>query len=113
MSSLGPLVRHPSLTSEQTFSSINKARVNNWTNNDPDLDLPIYFEDPKLKDLPPLQRVHRKKNPKLWSDILAKYGGDLNLGNDPTKMRMSENRWRLLLEELYTDKKYFDYMKSK
>ena len=89
-----------------------KAKVNTWTGNE-DVELPLYFEDPKLKDLPPLQRVHRKKNPQLWSDILKKYGGDLNLPNDPSKLRWSENKWRNLLEELYTDKRYFDYMTSK
>ena len=29
------------------------------------------------------------------------------------KKGMSENQWRKLLEELYRDKKYFDYVKSK
>jgi hypothetical protein len=41
------------------------------------------------------------------------HGGDLNLPNDPSKLRWSENKWRNLLEELYTDKRYFDYMTSK
>lgn len=97
----------------KSFRSMRKAKVNNWTGNNEDVELPLYFEDPKLKDLPPLQRVHRKKNPQLWSDILKKYGGDLNLPNDPSKLRWSENKWRNLLEELYTDKRYFDYMTSK
>lgn len=96
----------------KSFRSMRKAKVNTWTGNE-DVELPLYFEDPKLKDLPPLQRVHRKKNPQLWSDILKKYGGDLNLPNDPNKLRWSENKWRNLLEELYTDKRYFDYMTSK
>lgn len=96
----------------KSFRSMRKAKVNTWTGNE-DVELPLYFEDPKLKDLPPLQRVHRKKNPQLWSDILKKYGGDLNLPNDPSKLRWSENKWRNLLEELYTDKRYFDYMTSK
>ncbi|XP_063417620.1 uncharacterized protein LOC134700185 isoform X2 [Mytilus trossulus] len=104
-----PVTKRKSLSSLRSFPSMRSAKVNNWTK-EQDLDLPLFFEDPKLKDLPPLQRVNRKKNPKLWSDILAKFGGDLKLGNDPNRLRWSESKWRNLLEELYTDKKYFDYM---
>ncbi|VDI24872.1 Hypothetical predicted protein [Mytilus galloprovincialis] len=104
-----PVTKRKSLSSLRSFPSMRSAKVNTWTQ-EQDLDLPLFFEDPKLKDLPPLQRVNRKKNPKLWSDILAKFGGDLKLGNDPNRLRWSESKWRNLLEELYTDKKYFDYM---
>lgn len=107
-----PVTKRKSLSSLRSFPSMRSAKVNTWTQ-EQDMDLPLFFEDPKLKDLPPLQRVNRKKNPKLWSDILAKFGGDLKLGNDPNRLRWSESKWRNLLEELYTDKKYFDYMTSK
>ncbi|KAK3100618.1 hypothetical protein FSP39_022674 [Pinctada imbricata] len=78
-----------------------------------EIQLPLYRDDPKLKHLPPLQRVHRKKEGKLWADMF----GDIH-GGEPfdldaiNKARMSENKWRLLLEELYSDKKYFDYARK-
>lgn len=79
-----------------------------------EIHLPLYRDDPKLKDLPPLQRVHRKRNQMLWSDMF----GDIHGGNSLdleaiNRVRMSENKWKLLLEELYADKQYFDYARSR
>nr|XP_022320715.1 uncharacterized protein LOC111122961 isoform X1 [Crassostrea virginica] len=78
-----------------------------------EIHLPLYRDDPKLKDLPPLQRVHRKRHQMLWSDMF----GDIHGGNSLdleaiNRVRMSENKWKLLLEELYADKQYFDYARK-
>jgi hypothetical protein len=78
-----------------------------------EIHLPLYRDDPKLRDLPPLQRIQRKRKQNLWSDMF----GDIH-GGEPLDMeainrvRMSENKWKLLLEELYADKQYFDYARS-
>ncbi|XP_033743692.1 uncharacterized protein LOC117329714 isoform X2 [Pecten maximus] len=98
-----------------SFKSFRKRKVDAWLDKTvPAFDgdpIPMFYEDPKLKTLPPLQRVNRKKEPILWSDILKKYGGDFkDLKEFQGRRNMSENRWRKLLEELYTDKKYFDYV---
>ncbi|XP_060083849.1 uncharacterized protein LOC132563103 [Ylistrum balloti] len=98
-----------------SFKSFRKRKVNAWLDKtQPAFDgdpIPMFYEEPKLKTLPPLQRVNRKKQPVLWSDILKKFGGDVKELNEfKNKRNMSENRWRKLLEELYTDKKYFDYV---
>lgn len=66
-----------------------------------------------MKGLPPLQRVNRKKKATLWTDILKKFGvNDQEEFNFKSRKNMSESKWRKLLEELYTDKKYFDYVSS-
>ncbi|XP_069131458.1 uncharacterized protein [Argopecten irradians] len=98
-----------------SFKSFRKRKVDAWLDKTvPPFDgdvLPMFYEDPKLKTLPPLQRVNRKKEPILWSDILKKFGGEFkDLKEFQGRRNMSENRWRKLLEELYTDKKYFDYV---
>ncbi|XP_021338969.1 uncharacterized protein LOC110440309 isoform X2 [Mizuhopecten yessoensis] len=97
-----------------SFKSFRKRKVNAWLDkNSPTLEgdpIPMFYEDPKLKPLPPLQRVNRKTKPTLWTDILKKFGGDFKEFEFQHKRNMSENRWRKLLEELYTDKKYFDYV---
>lgn len=78
-----------------------------------EIHLPLYRDDPKLRDLPPLQRIQRRRKKNLWSDMF----GDIH-GGEPVDMeainrvRMSENKWKLLLEELYADKQYFDYARS-
>ncbi|XP_062597059.1 uncharacterized protein LOC134258512 [Saccostrea cucullata] len=78
-----------------------------------EIHLPLYREDPKLKDLPPLQRVHRKRNQALWSDMFGDIHGGKALDLEAiNRVRMSENKWKLLLEELYADKQYFDYARK-
>ena len=75
--------------------------------------MPLIKPDPNYSALPPLQRIHRKEssNAKLWKAHLAGENGKIDL--EELKRRLPENKWRQLLEELYRDKKYFDYVKSK
>ena len=94
---------------------LKKKRIEpEWVIEGGELNLPLYRDDPKTKDLPPLQRVNRKKNQKLWADMFGDiHGGEMFDLEAMNKARMSENKWKLLLEELYGDKKYFDYARSK
>jgi len=62
----------------------------------------------------PLARIHRKDNPRLWKEALGdKANGMESMDMATLKRQLPENRWKHLLEELYADKKYFDYVKSK
>lgn len=66
-----------------------------------------------MKDLPPLQRVHRKRKQMYWSDMFGDIHGGQSIDLEAiNRVRMSENKWKLLLEELYADKQYFDYARS-
>ncbi|KAL4230764.1 hypothetical protein ACF0H5_011139 [Mactra antiquata] len=62
----------------------------------------------------PLQRIHRKDNPRAWRDAFGDNGNGMeSVDLDTLKKRLPENRWKKLLEELYKDKKYFDYVKRR
>ena len=64
--------------------------------------------------LPPLARIHRKDNPRAWKEAFGdRTNGMESIDIESLKKRLPENRWKKLLEELYRDKKYFDYVKSK
>ena len=75
--------------------------------------MPLVRQAPNLSSLPPLQRIHRKESShlNLWQANFADENGKFDI--ESLKKRLPENKWRKLLEELYTDKKYFDYVKSK
>ena len=74
--------------------------------------MPLIRNAPNLSSLPPLQRIHRKESSNLWREAFAdRTNGKMKL--EELKKSMSENQWKKLLEELYRDKKYFDYVKSK
>ena len=74
--------------------------------------MPLIRNAPNLSSMPPLQRIHRKESSSFWRDALGdKANGKTSM--EELKKGMSENQWRKLLEELYRDKKYFDYVKSK
>lgn len=78
-----------------------------------EIQLPLYRDDPNMKDLPPLQRVHRKRKQMYWSDMFGDIHGGQSIDLEAiNRVRMSENKWKLLLEELYADKQYFDYARS-
>lgn len=67
-----------------------------------------------LASLHPLARIHRKDNPRAWKDAFGdNTNGMESMDIETLKKRLPENRWKKLLEELYRDKKYFDYIKSK
>lgn len=76
-------------------------------------ELPVFREDPKYKDLPTLQRIHRKKNPSLWNDLFGNLQEMSPEDQAKCRKKMNENWWKKLLGELYTDKKYFDYVRGK
>ncbi|KAH3834040.1 hypothetical protein DPMN_107358 [Dreissena polymorpha] len=68
---------------------------------------------PPASTMHPLVRIHRKENPRAWKDALGdKANGMESMNMDTAKRQLSENRLKRLLEELYTDKKYFDYVKK-
>ena len=74
--------------------------------------LPLHRNKPNFDKLPPLARIHRKDNPKAWKDAFGDINGMDSVDIATLKSQLPENRWRKLLEELYRDKKYFDYVKG-
>lgn len=61
----------------------------------------------------PLARIHRKDNPRAWRDAFGDNGNGMeSVDLETLKKRLPENRWKKLLEELYKDKKYFDYVQE-
>ncbi|KAH3824868.1 hypothetical protein DPMN_126722 [Dreissena polymorpha] len=69
---------------------------------------------PPASTMHPLARFHRKENPRAWKDALGdKAKGMESINMDTSKRQLSENRLKSLLEELYADKKYFDYSPTK
>lgn len=75
--------------------------------------MPLTRNNPNYATLTPLARIHRKDNPKAWKEAFGdKMIGTESMDLETLKRQLPENRWRKLLEELYRDKKYFDYVKS-
>ena len=72
--------------------------------------MPLIRNAPNLSSMPPLQRIHRKESSNFWKTAIENANGKMDM--EELKKGMSENQWRKLLEELYRDKKYFDYVKS-
>jgi len=76
--------------------------------------MPLTRTNSNMAKMPPLARIHRKDNPKAWKDAFGEMANEMeSMDLETLKRRIPENRWKKLLEELYRDKKYFDYVKSK
>jgi len=74
--------------------------------------MPLTRNKPTWANLPPLARIHKKDNPKAWKEALGDTNGLESMDLETLKKQLPENRWKKLLEELYRDKKYFDYVKK-
>lgn len=75
--------------------------------------MPLTRTNSNHANLPPLARIHRKDNPRAWKEAFGEGANGMeSMDLETLKRRLPENRWKRLLEELYRDKKYFDYVKS-